>query len=140
MLEDVRPLVTALITAGVTIVGAATPLVVVWLKNYFSVRENAAMNATIAAAASREAALLLSSVTDIRQVNSDDPMLAGLAMDLMKHYPEYTEALGLDPARVQRIILGEAHKLFNSGIPVSAAAMATAPKGAPTETRSVPRR
>lgn len=136
MLEDVRPLVTALITAAVTIVGLATPLVAAWLKSYFAVRENAAMNQTVAAAASREAAMLLSCSTDIRQIKVGDPDLMALAQDLVQHYPEYTSKLGLDLDRSQRLILGEAHKLYNTSlVPVAAVSAAVAPPEAKPDTR-----
>jgi hypothetical protein len=130
MLDDVRPLVTALITAAVTIVGAATPLVVAYLRSYFSVKENAAMNQTVAASASREAAMLLSSVPDIRQVSAGDPLLVSLAQDLLRHYPEYTDKLGIDAELAQHIILGEAHKLYNTGlVPVASVSASVAAPG-----------
>jgi hypothetical protein len=115
MYEDVKPLVTALITAAVTIIGIATPLVCAWLRNYFSVRENAAMNQTVTAAASREGAMLLSASPDLKAVNIGWPPLVALARDLMSHYPEYCDRLGLDLNLAQGLILGEAHKLYNTG-------------------------
>jgi len=116
MLDDVKPLVTALITAAITIVGVATPLVAAWLKQYFAVRENAAMNQTVTAAAGREAAMLLSCVPDVRQVTIGNPDLSRLAGDLMRLYPEYTDRLGLDLERTERLILGEAHKIYNTNL------------------------
>src|SRR6185437_14233673 len=116
MLDDVRPLVTALITAAITIVGAATPLVVAYLRSYFSVKENAAMNQTVTAAASREGAMLLSQVSDLRAVSVGMPALVSLAQDLMNHYPDYCNKLGMDIGLAQGVILGEAHKLFNTGL------------------------
>lgn len=131
MLDDVKPLVTALVTAAVTIVGIATPLVAAWLKTYFSVKENAAMNQTVAAAASREAAMLLSGVPDIRQVLVGNPILLSLAQDLLQHYPDYTDKLGIDEERAQRLILGEAHKLYNTSlVPVASISASVA---APSE-------
>lgn len=130
MYEDVKPLVTAIITAAVTIIGIATPLVCAWLRNYFSVRENAAMNQTVAAAATREAAMLLSTWPDIRQVPIGNPDLIRLANDLIQHYPGYTDKLGLDLDRMQRLILGEAHKIYNTNLVPEVSttvAVATAP-------------
>jgi len=115
MYEDVKPLVTAIITAAITIIGIATPLVCAWLRNYFSVRENAAMNQTVTAAASREGAMLLSASPDLKAVDIGSPALVALAQDMVTHYAEYCDKLGLDMERAQRLILGEAHKLYNSG-------------------------
>ena len=130
MLDDVKPLVTALVTAAVTIVGIATPLVASWLKAYFSVKENAAMNQTVAAAASREAAMLLSSVPDIRQVFIGNPVLVTLGQDLLIHYPDFTNKLGLDVDLAQGLILGEAHKLYNTGlVPVASISASVAAPG-----------
>ena len=129
MLEDLRPLVTATVTAACAIISVAVPLVTSWIKTYFSVRESAAMNQTVVSAASREAAMLLSYAADLKAVTSGDPVLTDLAQDLLDHYPEYCGKLGIDLGRAQRLVLGEAHKLYNSGfVPASgiSASVATA--------------
>jgi hypothetical protein len=115
MYEDFHPLVVALVGAVCAIVSVAVPLVSKWLKDYFTVRENSAMNQTVTIAASREGAMLLSASPDLMTVNVGWPPLVALAQDLLTHYPEYCDKLGLDIERVQRLILGEAHKLYNSG-------------------------
>ena len=87
------------------------------------------MNQTLVSAASREAAMLLSYTADLKAVTSGDPVLTDLAQDLLDHYPEYCGKLGIDLGRAQRLVLGEAHKLYNSGfVPASSvsASVATA--------------
>ena len=87
------------------------------------------MNQTLVSAASREAAMLLSYTADLKAVTSGDPVLTDLAQDLLDHYPEYCAKLGIDLGRAQRLVLGEAHKLYNSGfVPASSvsASVATA--------------
>ena len=60
--------------------------------------------------------MLLSLAPDIRQVPIGNPDLVRLANDILQHYPEYTDKLGLDLERVQRLILGEAHKIYNTNL------------------------
>jgi hypothetical protein len=116
MYHDVQPLVVAFVTAACAVITAGVPLVIAWMKQYFAVREAAAMNQTVTAAASRLGAILVSEVPDIRKVGLADPALAELAYDLMKHYPESAKKLGLDMRTAKRMILGEAHKIYNTGL------------------------
>ena len=60
--------------------------------------------------------MLVSGSANLQDVEIGNAALVALATDLMTHYPEYTDRLGLDIERVQRMILGEAHKIYNTGL------------------------
>lgn len=132
MLEDLRPLVTTSVTAACAIISVAVPLVTSWIKRYFEVRESAAMNQTVVSAASREAAMLLSACADLKAVSVGDAGLVELAQDLLDHYSEYCGKLGIDLARAQRLVLGEAHKLYNTGFVPAASISASVATATPS--------
>jgi hypothetical protein len=113
----------ALLTLLATLITVATPIVLVYLRSHFKIMQDAAMNQTVTASASRLAALLVSQVKaagePLSAVDTAHPAVGLLANQLTNSYPDFSYKLGITQNKAAGIILGEANKLITGAAPAS---------------------